>query len=131
MPNLVDTSERQLGQSLEGPLSRPVILIDPDGVTYDKSKNNPTKELRGRITYDSQTESPETGPEVIVHNVVATLRISSLERVPKSTDAAWAIKFSFRSGEPLQTYSLTRDHAPEVSQTLGITKLFPQEPEQS
>ena len=124
--------EQDLQTTLEGDFSLPVILIDPDGETYDKSANEPLEDLTGQIMFDTIIQNPETGPEIIDNKPVVTLRRSSLTRIPSDTDyAKWFVKIpeSVLSGAPLRTLNISR--APEGGRSHGFIRLYLGQAEQS
>jgi hypothetical protein len=128
--NLVQLAEEDLLDTLEGDWSTPIILIDPDGVTYDKSANDPTLDLVGQVIRDTIVEDPNIGSQLVVHNPMITVRISSLTRVPSQLEK-WVVKIpnSPLEGAPLKSYKISR---PSMDgSTLGIMKLYLQELEQS
>lgn len=98
MGNLREKIERDLEQSLENYINGfglPVILISPDGEIQEFSANDPntprTIPLTGRITFSRFDQDPTTGLPVRIDNPLVTLRISSLDRIPKAGEN-WVVK---------------------------------------
>lgn len=128
--NLRETIESDLLESLESDYWLPVVLIAPDGVIYDKSNNDPTKDLGGQVLYDSTVTDLESGMDLIVHKPVVTLRLSSLERVPLDGEK-WAVKIpiSPSTTADLKTFLMERPTEPQNS--IGFIRLYLMEMDQS
>jgi hypothetical protein len=128
--NLVQQAEIDLVDTLEGDWSAPVILIAPDGTTYDKSANDNTLPLVGQVVYDSIIEDPNTGCQVVVHKPIVTLRKSSLSRVPLPTER-WVVKIpdSPLAAASIKSYTISRPT--EDGSTIGFVQLHLQILEQS
>lgn len=126
MINLRQQTEKDLGFSLEGAWSLPVVLIDPDGVEQTKSKNNPLNDLSGQILYDHRIVDSDTGMEHTVNTPVVTLRISSLDRVPQDGEK-WGMKFPLvpDPSAPKTTFILI-GRPPEGGPSIGFIRLYPQ-----
>lgn len=122
--------EEDLWETLEDPndFGLPVILVSPDGVVYDTSEND-GETLCGRIVYDTVLED-EDGNEVVVHQPVVTLRLSSLARVPANGES-WVVKIpdSPRADATVVPYMFER--APEDGRSIGYIELFLRKAEQS
>jgi hypothetical protein len=121
--NLREQAESDLAFTLEGEWGLPVVLISPDGVTQDKSANNPTADLDGQVIYDTLVQQPDTGAEMLVHKPVVTLRISSLTRVPKSGER-WIVKIPITPNRtaPKETFFLERPT--EDGSSIGFIRLY-------
>lgn len=128
--NLRVRAEADLKTSLEGEWGLPVILIDPEGVVQSKSKNDPDDDLKGQILYDHRILDLETGMEITVNTPVVTLRISSLNRIPKDAET-WGMKFPLTPNPdaPKTTFVLL-GRPPEGGASIGFIRLYPQLPEQ-
>lgn len=117
--------EEDLFDTLEDPdgWGLPIVLIDPDGNTIDKSANDPTADLTGQILYDSSVVNPETGLDMIVHNPVITLRRSSLSRIPVAGEA-WMARIP-ETPDPAAAKILHRvERAPEGGKAIGFIRLY-------
>lgn len=126
------TVEKDLKLTLEGDFKLPVILIDPDGNTIDKSANEPLEDLTGQVMFDTIIENPDTGREIITGKPVVTLRRSSLSRVPTDTDyPKWFVKIpvSVLVGALIETFNLARP--PEGGSSHGFVRLYLMKAEQS
>jgi hypothetical protein len=121
--NLRVLVESDLGDTLEGDWGLPVELIDPDGVVYKKSQNNPTEDLSGQILYDTVTRDPEDGAEVIVHKPVVTLRLSSLVRVPKD-DEKWIVKIPIIPNPTAPKVAFSLERPSEEGAAIGFIRLY-------
>ena len=128
--NLRKRAEADLEFSLEGEWGLPVVLTSPDGVEQTKSKNNATEDLKGQILYDHRVIDSETGMERTVNTPVVTLRISSLDRVPKDGEI-WGMKFPLTPDPdaPKITFVLI-GRPPEGGGSIGFIRFYPQLPEQ-
>lgn len=117
--------EQDLQTTLESDFKLPVILIDPDGNTYDKSANEPLEDLTGQIMFDTILQNPETGQEIISNKPVVTLRRSSLARIPSELDySKWFVKIplSVLTGAAIITMNLLRP--PEGGKSHGFIRLY-------
>lgn len=116
---LRELAEAHLAQTLEASehFGQPVILTDPDGVRHPA--------VYGQVLYDTRALDSSIGVEVLVHDPVVTVRLSSLARVPLASEKGrWAVQIpeSPISGAPLKTYVLGR-----VSQdggSIGFIRLY-------
>ena len=124
--NLRLKAENDLAFSLEGLWALPVVLVDPDGNEQTKSANDPTKDLSGQVLYDHKELDSETGMEIIVNTPVVTLRLSSLDRVPKYGET-WKMKFALVPDPkaPKQTFILI-GRPPQGGASIGFIRLYPQ-----
>lgn len=128
--NLRKRAEADLESSLEGDWGLPVILTTPDGVEQSKSKNNPTEDLKGQILYDHRVVDSETGMERTVNTPVVTLRISSLDRVPKDGEK-WGMQFPLvPDPDAAKTTFILIGRPTEGGTSIGFIRLYPQLPEQ-
>jgi hypothetical protein len=121
--NLRVLVESDLGDTLEGDWGLPVELIDPDGVVYKKSQNNPTEDLSGQILYDTVTRDPEDGAEVIVHKPVVTLRLSSLVRVPKDDEKS-IVKIPIIPNPIAPKVAFSLERPSEEGAAIGFIRLY-------
>ena len=128
--NLRQRIEKDLAVSLEGAFGLPVELIDPDGVTYNTSANDPAQPLVGRVTYDRSEENVETGEPMLVPLPVVTLRRSSLGRIPEDGER-WAVKIPEDPDPeaPKKTF-IFFGRALRGGRSMGVLKIYPQEAEQ-
>lgn len=128
--NLRARVEADLKFSIEGDWGLPIILIDPSGVEQTKSANDPEEDLSGQVLYDHRIVDAETGMEHTVNTPVVTLRISSLNRVPKDGET-WGMKFPLvpDPDAPKTTFILI-GRPPEGGASIGFIRLYPQLPEQ-
>lgn len=123
--NLREQAEEDLFDTLEDSegWGLPIILVDPDGVEYDKSANDPTADLTGQILYDSTIFDPETGMNVIVSDAVATLRRSSLTRIPLAGEK-WFAKIPETPDASAPKVSHAMERAPEGGKSIGFIRLY-------
>jgi hypothetical protein len=122
--------ESDLATTLEGDFGLPVVLIGPDGVTYDTSFNDPSTPLLGQILYDTRVDIPETGQEIIVHKPVVTLRRTSLERIPISGEK-WIVKIPIVPQFDAPKVSFSLENPTEDGGAIGFIRLYLMELEQS
>jgi hypothetical protein len=110
----------------------PIVLIDPDGVTYETDNETGQVLKSPQILYDQTKINPETGEEFIVKEPVITICKKSLSRVPVQGEK-WGIRFPLDPLDPdtLTTFVITGDHAIEDGESLGFIQVFPQKAEQS
>lgn len=126
MLNLRQQTEKDLGFSLEGAWSLPVVLIDPEGVEQTKSKNDPLNDLSGQILYDHRVVDSDTGMEHLVNTPVVTLRISSLDRVPQDGEI-WGMKFPLvPDPSAAKTTFILTGRPTEGGASIGFIRLYPQ-----
>jgi hypothetical protein len=124
--NLRVLAESDLSETLENPdgWGLPIELIDPDGVEYTKSTNDPEADLTGQILYDSTRVDPETGLSMIVHTPVISLRRTSLARVPLPSDKGWMARIP-ETPDPAAAKVLHRvELAPEDGGSIGFIRLY-------
>ena len=115
MEKLRETVESDLAETLEGEFALPVVLVDPQGATYSG--------LRGRIDYDTVVVDPKTGADVITHNPVVTLRVSSLTRVPVDGER-WKVSIPTSPSETATKETFLLERASEDGRTIGFIRLF-------
>ena len=127
MENLRAAIEKDLGDSLEGEFKIEVELTAPNGQTQIYSKNNPTAKLGGQVLYYTHIENPTTGEQIVVNEPVLSLRISSLNIVPKSGET-WHIKMptSPVAGAVKKDFVFTATRAIESGTDIGFIKIYPQ-----
>ena len=107
--------------------SLPIILQDPDGITYDKD-NETGEELKAiQILYDRRVENPDTGEIVIIHEPIITIASASLLRIPEPGEK-WSIRFPLDPKEPdtLSNFVFTPDRSIEGGNSLGFIRIYPQ-----
>lgn len=129
--NIRARSEQLLARSLEGSFGLPVILVGPDGRTYD-TRVSDGRQLKGQILFDYVDADSGTGMTFVVHAPVVTLRRSSLERVPAPGEK-WLVRIPM-SNDPyaeIVTHALSPDRAPEGGDSVGLIRLYLQAVEQS
>lgn len=126
MINLREQAEIDLGESLEGEWGLPVILIDPDGVAYDTSANDPTKQLVGQVLYGKKEFNPDTGQDVHINTPIVTLRVTSLARVPVNGEK-WGIKIPIRPSTTAPMVDFIFQGRPlEGGTSIGFIRIYPQ-----
>jgi len=123
--NLRVQAERDLSVTLEDPdgFGLPIVLIDPDGIVYEKSANDPDQDLSGQIIYDTRVVNPETGLEMIVHKPVITLRRSSLSRIPVGGER-WMARIPETPDPTAAKVLHTIEQAPEDGKAIGFIRLY-------
>ncbi len=117
--------ENDLKTIIEGDFGLPVILVSPDGVEYSKSFLDAEKDLVGKIDRSTFSFNPDNGESVIVQKPVISIRINSLERVPKDGEK-WVVKIPEKN-QPTDAkidYVLCNDKAVEMNTTIGYVKLY-------
>ena len=129
--NLRQKAESDLQSTLEREYKIPVILIDPDGVTYDTSENDGLP-LGGQVLSDSISFNPETGDQIISPNPIVTLRRSSLTRVPAPGET-WIVKIptSPVEGASVEDFVIDPTRSPEGGRSIGFIRLYLRRAEQS
>jgi hypothetical protein len=128
--NLRELVEHDLSDTLEGDWGLPVELVDPNGVLYTKSANDPTLDLVGQILYDTTVQNPDTGAEIVVHKPVVTLRRSSLIRVPLSGELWW-VRIPLTPSYSATKVGFLLEQATEDGGSIGFIRLYLQAAEQS
>lgn len=105
-----------------------VVLISPDGVTYDTSEND-GEPLYGQVLFDTLSQD-EDGNQIITHKPVVTLRRSSLARIPAPGEK-WVVKIpeSVLAGADTDTFLVER--ASEDGKSIGMIRLYLRAAEQS
>jgi hypothetical protein len=73
----------------------PIVLISPSGVRYDKNAHDETRRLTGQVLHNviprSALGRDNAGyTDFVVHDATATLRVSSLSRVPQQGET-WGV----------------------------------------
>ena len=131
MVNLRQRAEKDLGITLEKEFGARIVLIDPDGTTHDTSVNSGLP-LTGQVLSDSISFNPETGDQIISPNPIATLRRSSLARVPEPGEK-WIVKIQTSPGEgsPFFDFMIDPTKSPEGGRTIGFIRLYLRFAEQS
>ena len=126
MVNLREQLEQDLGETLEGEWGLPVVLIDPDGVKYDTSANDPTKPLAGQVLYGKKEFNPDTGQDVYINQPIVSLRVTSLTRVPQNGEK-WALKMPIRPSTTAPLVDFIFEGRPlEGGTSLGFIRIYPQ-----
>jgi hypothetical protein len=127
MENLRAAIEKDLADSIEGEFLIEVELTAPNGETQIYSKNDPDKKLGGQVLYYTRRENPETGEIIVVNEPVISLRISSLNIVPKSGET-WYIKMPISPviGAEKKDFIFTPTRAPQDGFDIGFLKIYPQ-----
>jgi hypothetical protein len=124
--NLRQRAEQDLGKTLEGEFSLPVVLIGPDGITYDTSENTGDP-LTGQIIYDTLIDNPQniSGEQIVVSKPVVSLRRSSLARVPLAGEK-WIVQIPVdpTAGAPVGNFQFNPTRPPEGGRTLGFIRLY-------
>jgi hypothetical protein len=137
MRNLRERVELDLGTTMENPnqWGLPVELTAPDGKVYKTSKNSPDPQnplpIYGQVLRNTTRESLDGPGLVVTHSPAVSLRITSLERVPKSNER-WFIKFPTEPSltAEMQNYALQAGRAPEVNSSIGHIVLYPTKADQ-
>lgn len=119
-----------LKTSLEGSFACKIELIDPDGVEYKLNADG--EPLTGQVLYDRQDVDPESGNMITVGEISATLRRSSLVRVPEDGEK-WGVRVPADPSDPdtLKTYVFNADESLTDGKSVGFIKLRLKEVEQS
>ena len=122
MTSLLPRIERDLGTTIEGAFSVPVVLVSPDGERIEKTADG--RPLCGFVRWTRKETSPEGGEPIVVHAPVVTLRLSSLSRVP-ATGEKWFVQIPecLRMGAPMADYLLDVSAAVEAGRSLGTVTL--------
>jgi hypothetical protein len=121
MTSLLDSFEDCAGNMIEKEVGVKVILIDPDGKEYTKSALDPDKDLKGWFVQESLTYDFQTGVDVVSDKPVLSLRLRSLERVPKSGEN-WTIRVATKpDNDELKSFILAG--APKNRKTVGFINL--------
>lgn len=107
MENLRAAIEADLADGIEGEFAIAISLLSPDGVRYTE---------RGIFSESSKRVDPATGETIIVDEPVATLRTSSLTRVPVAGEK-WIFTINGLN------YTFGRDRAPEKT-SIGFTRFY-------
>jgi len=115
--NIRERIERDLGTTLEGNYSLPVILIDPDGIEDEP--------YRAQILYDTLNINPDTGQAIISNNPIVSLRVSSLRRVPQAGEE-WLFKIPITPSENAEKvdFTLSKTRAPEGGVSIGFKRYY-------
>ena len=117
--------EKDLSVTLEGDYGLPIILYGPDGLKQDKSELDPTKDLLGQVLYDTITQNPETGEQIVSNNPIISIRRRSLTRIPAPGEK-WAIQTPVtpdRSGA-VENFIISATRAPEGGSSIGFIRLY-------
>jgi hypothetical protein len=120
--NLRERVEQDLAITLEGKFKLPVELVDPEGVEYTKSANDPTSDLVGRVVYDRLIENPDHGGPMVVDKVHVTLRRSSLTRVPVAGET-WAVRVPETPHVDADKETFLMEDPPEGGRSIGYIQL--------
>lgn len=106
----------------------PVVLISPEGTVQDKSIQDESKPLAGRITY-SHIDEDVDGNEIVCRAPAVTLSLNSLVRVPMAGEN-WIVRIPPNpDSEILADY--TYERPPLFMRSLGRVKLYLEIVEQS
>jgi hypothetical protein len=109
----------------------PVILISPDGVTYDKDHVTGLQLKAAQILYDYTRVNPNTGEDILVNEPVVVIHRDSLARIPLPGEN-WIVKIPLNANSTTLTdYILTASRSPEGGQSIGFIRLYPQLAEQA
>jgi len=121
--NLREQIEADLADTLEDPddFGLPVTLVDDLGDSQD---------YYGQILYDTLTENPETGAEVVVHKPVVTLRRSSLVRIPLPNEK-WIVKIPLTPSLTAPKVDFAIERPSEEGGAIGFIRLYLTRIEQS
>ena len=126
MINLREEVERDLGETLEGEWSLPVVLKSP--------VSGETKTVRGQVLYQTIVPNPETGLESIVDKPNVSVRRSTLMtefgHIPEA-EQPWSITIPEtpeEAGNPV-TYMMQRP--PQGGRSFGWITLYCIEAEQT
>lgn len=122
MVNLRQLAEKDLKTTLENEWKIPVILLGPDGFEQSKSKNDPEKDLGGRVMYDTVEIDVDTGLPMYSNEPVVSLRVSSLNRIPQNGEK-WQVRMPISplEGAPFEDFFL--DKPIRGSKSLGFISL--------
>ena len=110
----------------------PIVLIDPDGNTYNTDAETDEQLMALQILYDYKRINPETGEEVTINEPIVTIALSSLSRIPQSGEK-WIINMPADPSEVTQyeTFIHSSTRAVEGGRSLGFIRLYPQKAKQS
>jgi hypothetical protein len=117
--------EQDLSVTIEGDYGLPIILYGPDGLKQDKSALDPTLDLLGQILYDTITQNPETGEQIVSNNPIISIRRRSLTRIP-APGQKWAVQIPItpdRSGA-VENFIISAARAPEGGASIGFIRLY-------
>jgi hypothetical protein len=117
--------EQDLSVTIEGDYGLPIILYGPDGLKQDKSALEPTEDLLGQILYDTITQNPETGEQVVSNNPIISIRRRSLTRIPAPSEK-WVVQIPItpdRSGA-VENFIISATRAPEGGSSIGFIRLY-------
>ena len=125
MDNLRREIERDMIDTIEGEFIMPCELTSPDGITQKYMKNNPAKLLGGQVLYFTRETNPETGEPIIVNVPVVSLRLTSLNRIPRAGEK-WHVRMPVSpvEGAPYIDFVFTADKNPEAGTDMGFTRFY-------
>lgn len=112
--NLREQAERDLSFTLEGEFGLPITLISPTGEKQT---------VEGQVLFDTVVLDPSSGAEVVVHKPVATVRRSSLLRVPKAGEA-WAVQIPTTPSRSAPRSSFLLERPSEDGGSIGFIRLY-------
>ena len=129
--NLRERVEADLATTLEKEWGLPVVLVDPDGETYDNRAGSEDS-LVGQVLYSTIVLNPETGQEIVQKKPVVTLRRTSLERIPVDGER-WLVKIPLNPSttDTLVSFILDPTRSIEDGQSIGFIRLYLIKAEQS
>jgi len=84
---------------------------------------NDSLDLLGQIIYDTLSDSPETGAEIIVHKPVVTLRRTSLTRIPVDGEN-WYVEIPLNPSLTGTKYPFTMERPTEDGGSIGFIRLY-------
>ena len=126
MTNIRELAEADLEHTLEDAESGfglPIELTSPAGIR---------DEVNGQILYEAIATNPETGEPIMVKQAIATVRRSSLLRIPVEGED-WHVRIPIAPSRTAtkQDFLFTPTKAPMGSESIGFLKMYLQQAEQS
>ena len=111
--------ERALSYTLEKDFSDEVTLVSPDGVDDT---------VFGQVLWCSVRENPATGAQVVLGQPVATVRLSSLQRIPKKGEK-WSVWIPRSNTDDTPVLHILEK--PFIEDSIGFMRLHLNLPKQS
>lgn len=113
----------------------PVQFTDPDGNVYNKDNISGEQLQAVQILYSYPKMDPQTGEEILINEPVVVMARKSLARVPVAGER-WHLRFPTEPDPTIPAaqwgdYVLSELRAPEVGESLGFIRLYPQKAVQS
>lgn len=133
--NIRELAERDLAKTLEDSSSGfglPVELTAPNGDEQIFKKNSTTELLTGQILYETVLIDPQTGAQKIIPNPNVSLRITSLDIVPKAGEK-WFVRIPIDPSRTAEKFSFVSsgDRDPDTMRSIGYITLYLQKAKQT